>query len=160
MSDDLARKGSRYTIRPMLIEDYDAVRALWDRTEGVGLDASDEREPIARYLQRNSGLSLVAQAEDVIIGAVLCGHDGRRGYLSHLAVDVAWRSRGIGRALIEVSLAALNELGLLRCNLRVFTRNEAGIAFWRHIGWRDRDDLQVMTTETVSLTAKSPARPL
>ena len=148
MSDDRAPAGSHYAIRPMLIDDYAAVRALWDRTDGVGLDASDEREPIARYLQRNPGLSLVAEAEQAVIGAVLCGHDGRRGYLSHLAVDVAWRGRGVGRALVDGSLAALHELGLLRCNLRVFARNESGIAFWRHVGWWDRDDLQVMTTET------------
>lgn len=137
-----------HLFRAMSIDDYVEVRTLWDRTEGVGLDASDEYEPIARYLERNPGLSLVACDSDKIVGAILCGHDGRRGYLSHLAVDAECRHRGIGRELVERCLAGLHRAGILRCNLRVFCRNTAGISFWRHIGWRHRDDLQVMMKPT------------
>ena len=81
-------------IRPMTITDYEAVRALWTSCEGVGLNDADRPEALSAYLERNPGMSFVAQQGDAIVGAVLCGHDGRRGYLNHLAVSPAHRHRG------------------------------------------------------------------
>jgi N-acetylglutamate synthase len=140
---------STFHIRPLRPGDYDAVRALWESTEGVGLDASDERQPIAAYLQRNPNLSRVAcdqtaGAAEKIVGAVLCGFDGRRGDLCHLAVDPAYRGQGIGRRLVEECLARLGEVGMLKCNIRVFANNSEGQAFWRHMGFALRDDLAMM----------------
>jgi ribosomal protein S18 acetylase RimI-like enzyme len=140
---------SSISIRPMRTDDYDRVIALWRATDGVGLDASDEREPIVAYLTRNPELSQVAiigasETAERVVGAVLCGFDGRRGDLCHLAVDKEFRGRGIGRRLVEVCLACLQEVGMLKCNIRVFANNREGQAFWRHLGFVSRDDLAVM----------------
>lgn len=135
-------------IRAMRPEDYDAARTLWQATEGVGLDASDERERIVAYLERNAGLSHVAldvdSSADKIVGAVLCSFDGRRGDLCHLAVDRAYRGLGVGRRLVEECLAQLDKVGVLKCNVRVFANNAEGKAFWQHMGFELRDDLAMM----------------
>ena len=128
----------------MTIADYDAVLRLWLDAEGVGLNESDSRENIASFLGRNPGLSRVAGCGDAIIGAVLCGHDGRRGYLHHLAVAKTHRKLGLGRQLVEACLADLARQGIPKCNIFLFADNAAGEAFWKHNGWAKRSDLQVM----------------
>jgi N-acetylglutamate synthase len=133
-----------HTIRAMTIVDYDAVLRLWRETEGVGLNESDDRKNIASFLARNPGLSRVATAGNEILGAVLCGHDGRRGCLHHLAVTRACRQRGLGRRLVEACLAGLAQHGIKKCNIFLFADNAAGEAFWQHNGWAKRPDLQVM----------------
>lgn len=134
----------KYRIEPMRIEDFDAVIALWQGTEGVGLNESDTRPAIASYLSRNRGMSFVARSGDAIVGAVLCGHDGRRGYLHHLAVAPAHRRRGLGKKLVDSCLAQLVPLGILKCNIFLFADNADGLAFWRYNGWTTRGDLQVL----------------
>jgi len=133
------------SIRPMSPEDYDVVLALWQRSEGVGLNEADEREPIAAYLRWNAELSLVACDHRKIIGAVLCGHDGRRGYLHHLAVEPPFRGQGIGRKLVEHCLAGLGAQGILRCHIFVYNDNHAGAGFWRKLGWIERSELKILT---------------
>lgn len=137
------------TLRPMTIDDYDAVRRLWESTPGIGLDPSDARAPTERYLARNPGLSLVA-CDDVgaIVAAVLCGHDGRRGYLSHMAVGVGQRGRGLGRQMTEHCLRRLAELGVQKCNVRIFTHNTQAAAFWKKLGFDPRADLAVLQRAT------------
>lgn len=131
-------------LRPMTLADYDAVLRLWQATEGVGLNESDERPSIESFLARNPNLSFVAVHSETIIGAVLCGHDGRRGYLHHLAVARSHRGCGLGKGLVEACLAGLRRLGIQKCNLFLFSDHAAGEAFWKHNGWRPRADLQVM----------------
>mgnify|MGYP001550776398 CR=1 FL=1 len=134
-----------YTLRALVIADYDAVRILWEASEGVGLNESDSPEAIATFLQRNAGLSQVAvAASGEIVGAVLCGHDGRRGYLHHLAVSRAHRARGLGSALVDECLCQLRGRGIPKCNIFLFAANHAGRAFWAREGWAVRDDLLVM----------------
>jgi ribosomal protein S18 acetylase RimI-like enzyme len=128
----------------MTLADHHEVIALWRATEGVGLTVSDEREAIGAYLARNPGMSFVAVAGGRIVGAVLGGHDGRRGYLHHLAVTPAWRCRGIGRALVAASLAPLKAAGLAKCNLFLYANNTAGRAFWLKHGWAARLDLVLL----------------
>lgn len=130
-----------WQIRAMTIADYDGVFALWRAAEGLGLGESDEREAIGAYLDRNPEMSFVALSGEQIVGAVLCGHDGRRGYLHHLAVTPPWRHRGIGRALVEASLARVKAAGLPKCNLFLFGHNATGRAFWLKHGWSAREDL-------------------
>ena len=130
-----------WQIRAMTIADYDGVFALWRAAEGLGLGESDEREAIGAYLDRNPEMSFVALSREQIIGAVLGGHDGRRGYLHHLAVTPPWRHRGIGRALVEASLARVKAAGLPKCNLFLFGHNATGRAFWLKHGWSAREDL-------------------
>jgi ribosomal protein S18 acetylase RimI-like enzyme len=136
---------SNIRIHPMTIADYDEAMALWQATEGMGLRPADERQHIARYLARNPGLSFVARDGDRLVGTVLCGHDGRRGYLQHLAVDRAYRRQGIGRALVAQTLDALRAIDINKCHLFVIKTNTAAIEFWKHIGWFERDDIVTMS---------------
>ena len=140
----------KHPIRAMTIADFDAVLRLWQETEGVGLNESDTRENIAAFLARNPGLSRVAADGGKIVGAVLCGHDGRRGYLHHLAVAKARRKLGIGKLLVETCLADLARQGIPKCNIFLFADNAAGEAFWKHNGWNKRADLQVMQKNITS----------
>jgi N-acetylglutamate synthase len=135
---------SKFTLRAFVIADYDAVFALWLRSEGMGLGDGDSREGIAKFLDRNPGLSRVAEVDGQIVGAVMCGHDGRRGYLHHLAVDAAFQKRGIGRALVEASLAGLKAEAIPRCSVFVYANNHAGREFWAHFGWKLRDDIVII----------------
>ena len=138
-----------YALRAMTIADYEAVLRLWEETEGIGLNESDSRENIASFLARNPGLSRVTADGTKIIGAVLCGHDGRRGYLHHLAVAKTQRKRGLGRQLVEACLAGLAQRGIAKCNIFLFADNAAGEAFWKHNGWAKRADLVVMQKSLV-----------
>ena len=131
-------------VRHFRIEDFDAVIALWRRTDGVGLNESDTRRAIAAYLRRNPRLSFVAEMDGRIIGAVLCGHDGRRGYLHHLAVSKRHRRRGIGQQLVNACLAKLRKAGISKCNIFIFANNADGMKFWAHTGWSLRTELRLM----------------
>jgi putative acetyltransferase len=133
----------------MIAEDYDDVVELWRFTEGIGLDnATDSREGVADFLHQNPGLSFVAREDGQLVGAVLCGHDGRRGYLHHLAVARANRHQSIGQALVERCLAELGALGIRKCNIFLYAVNEPGERFWKHLGWKERADLKVLQKET------------
>ena len=134
-------------VRPFELTDHAAAIALWQATEGIGLSDADTRENITAYLQRNPGMSFVAVSGEGVIGAVLCGTDGRRGYLHHLAVDPAYRGRGVGRELVARCLGALRRVGLPKCHLFLFRANRSGKKFWEHIGWRLRSDLDVVSIE-------------
>jgi putative acetyltransferase len=134
--------------RQLRIGDHRAAYALWSRTEGVGLNESDRRPAVAAFLRRNPGLSQVATSGGRVIATLLCGHDGRRGYLHHLAVDKKWRRRGIGSALVAASLERLRGLGIVKCNLFLFTANVSGRAFWLRMGWGVRADLSLVQRAT------------
>ena len=125
--------------REFRIEDYDAAVELWNRVEGLDVAEGDDRETIGRFLQRNPGLSRIVTDGAKLIGAVLCGHDGRRGYVYHLAVDPEYHGRRIGRRLIEECLAGLQRAGLERANILVAKDNPRGLEFWRRGGWEDLD---------------------
>jgi len=135
------------SIRLFRLADYDAVFRLWRRSEGVGLNESDSRAGIAAYLRRNPGLSFVAVKTGRIVGAVLCGHDGRRGYLQHLAVAKRYRRRGVGLRLVEACLTKLRAQGFHKCNIFVYDDNVTGQEFWQHNGWKLRADLRLMQIE-------------
>jgi len=128
----------------MTPEHYDEMIELWNRIEGVGLSDADSRDGVIAYLIRNPGLSLVATDKGMIIGAVLCGHDGRRGYLHHLAVVPERRGEGIGKALVSECLSRLGRLGIRKCNAFVFADNDDGLGFWKSAGWAQRADLTVI----------------
>jgi putative acetyltransferase len=125
-----------YAIRAMIIEDYDAVIDLWRTTEGIVLSDTDERDPMRTFLSRNPELSLVAHYRGELAGAVLCSHDGRRGYMHHLATAKHFRCRGIGSALVQESLTRLSRAGIRKCNIFVLPENRDGIAFWERNGFR------------------------
>ncbi len=133
-----------YRIAEMTAEDLDEVLALWQATEGVGLSAGDTKDEVIAYLSRNPGLSLVAHSDGQIVGGVLCGHDGRRGCVYHLAVANPHRRQGIGRALVDACLERLASIGIRKCNLFLYADNEVGSRFWKRNGWNERADLKVL----------------
>lgn len=132
-------------IRRMTLCDYEAAFALWRSLPGIGLDdASDSRAGIAAFLRRNPGLSIVACDKAEIVGTVLVGHDGRRGFVYHLAVAPSHRHLGLGRTLVERALDALAARGIPKCTILVMRSNADGQAFWERLGWTRRDDLHVL----------------
>jgi ribosomal protein S18 acetylase RimI-like enzyme len=133
------------TYRIMNLQDYDNVYALWQATPGIGLSEADSREGIGKFLQANPGRCFVALSGDELVGAVMCGCDGRRGYLHHLAVRADQRGQGIGRALVEECMRALRAIGIDKAHIFVIRENESGKVFWRNAGWQERDDLTVMS---------------
>ncbi len=132
------------TISPMTTVDLEDVLGLWGATEGVGLNESDLPDRLRSFLERNPGLSLVARDRSRLVGAVLCGHDGRRGCMYHLAVAREYRRRGLGRQIVERCLARLGSLGILKCNVFLYTDNAPGLQFWSRCGWTARCDLQIL----------------
>ncbi|MGI6363975.1 MAG: GNAT family N-acetyltransferase [Bacillota bacterium] len=129
-------------IREMTIQDYDRLYALWAGTRGMGLrSVDDSREGIDRFLRRNPNTCFVAERAGDIVGAIISGHDGRRGYIYHTAVKEEFRGQGIGKELVNRALAALKAEGITRCGLFVFADNVAGQNFWLSQGWVTRPDL-------------------
>jgi len=142
-------------VSAMTAHDLDDVLALWSQTNGVGLNESDTPDQLRAYLDRNPGLSRVARDGTRLVAAVLCGHDGRRGYLNHLAVLPEYRGRGMGRQIVETCLGALTGLGILKCNIFLYADNEPGEQFWSRCGWTARSDLKVLQRKT---TVQGPAQ--
>jgi len=130
-----------FSIRVMTLDDYDAVMEMMRSTPGISLRDADSRESTARYLARNPGMSFVAEAEGVLCGCVMCGHDGRRGYLQHLLVLPEYRRQGIANALVERCLSSLENLGIHKCHLDVFKTNLAAARYWQSQGWQLRTDI-------------------
>lgn len=128
-------------IRIMQISDHDRVIELMRRTPGVVVRAADAREPVGRYLERNPGLSFVAELNEQLVGCIMSGHDGRRGYLRHLVVDPAFRGQGLARQLVQHAVDELARCGIDKSYCDVLVTNTAGAAFWQRIGWARRDDV-------------------
>ena len=135
------------TTREFVMEDYDGAIALWRGVEGVEICEGDSREEIAEYLKRNPGLSRVAVVEGKIVGVALCGHDGRRGWIYHLAVAREYRRQQVGKLLIDACVSGLRRAGLKRAIILVAGDNTAGHEFWLRNGWEDIDGAIAMTKE-------------
>lgn len=129
-------------IRPMTADDYSAVYALWLSCKGMGLNNIDDSEAgIGQYLRRNPDTCFVAEENNAIVGVILAGNDGRRGYIHHTAVSPECRGRGIGSALVESALQALRQCGISKVALVAFSSNRVGNAFWERMGFTVREDL-------------------
>ncbi|MBN1795251.1 MAG: GNAT family N-acetyltransferase [Sedimentisphaerales bacterium] len=147
------KKEKEMEFKTMKITDYEEVFALWQSCPGIGLHSDiDSKLWIGMYLARNPGISFVAvlhgqdaHATEKIVGAVLCGHDGRRGYLHHLAVAEGYRHKGIGKALLEKAFEALRNKGIRKCHTFVFCDNEEGLGFWQNSGFAERKDLKLVS---------------
>ncbi len=133
-------------LRPMTPADFESALKLWQGTEGMGLNSADTPDQIRRFLERNPGLSTIAESGGNLVGTALCGHDGRRGFIYHLAVDRSSRAQGLGRRLVEQSLANLKEAGLTRCHIVVYAHNAAGQKFWEHLGFLPRQELLICSS--------------
>jgi N-acetylglutamate synthase len=131
------------------MDHYSRVYSLWQQCEGVGLGSADQPTSIGRFLHRNPGLSLVATSGDIVVGAILCGHDGRRGYLHHLAVSDSFRRMGVGSELVNRALKNLRIEGITKCHLFVFEDNLQGKLFWSSNGWKSREDIGIMSVDLI-----------
>jgi ribosomal protein S18 acetylase RimI-like enzyme len=134
-------------IQEMVMKDYDEVRVLWEASEGIQVTDIDSSVSIERFLRRNAGLSFVARENDLLVGAVLCGHDGRRGYIDHLAVRSSHRRQGIGQSLVSRCIFHLMRMGIRRWNLFVLEDNQDARSFWTHLGWAERVELVTMSRQ-------------
>jgi putative acetyltransferase len=132
-----------FEIREFAVGDTDAALRLWRQTEGIGLSEADRPDRLREFLSRNSGLSRIAVSGENLIGTILCGTDGRRGYIHHLAVAAESRRNGVGRALLKATLSALQQIGIRKCHAFVFQSNPFGELFWEQSGWQRRGDLHV-----------------
>ena len=129
-------------IRVMTIKDYDGIYDLWINTPGMGLNTTDDsREGIDKYLKRNPTTSFVAEDDGIIVGVIISGHDGRRGYIYHTAVSPKYRNQGIAKKLVDNAMNALDKEGINKVGLVAFERNEIGNGFCENIGFVVRDDL-------------------
>lgn len=129
-------------IRTMNIQDYDKVYRLWTRTEGLGLNAMDDsKDGIAAYLRRNPNTCFVAEDDGEIVGVIMSGHDGRRGFIYHTTVKNEFRGKRIGKKLVDAALKALELEGIHKVALVVFEENMKGNLFWEKAGFTVRNDL-------------------
>ena len=131
-----------FEIRAMEMEDYEQVKALWLSIQGFAIRSIDDsKEGVEKFLKRNPGLSCVCVSDGKIVGAILCGNDGRRGCLYHVCVKKEYRMHGIGKAMVGFCMKALKEEGINKVSLIAFSTNDVGNAFWHEIGWTKREDL-------------------
>src|SRR6266487_5131913 len=121
--------------REFSIDDFDAALELWQRVEGLEIAEGDDRESVAQFLTRNPGLSRVAIDGSATVGVALCGHDGRRGHIYHLAADPAYQGRGLGKRLLDECLEGLRRTGVKRAIIMVADDNPRGRKFWKCCGW-------------------------
>lgn len=129
-------------IRLMNLSDYEQVYQLWLSCAGMGLNnLDDSREGIERFLKRNPETCFVAEKDEKIIGVIIAGNDGRRGYIYHTAVNPDYRKQGIGKKLVANTMRALEKEGITKVLLVVFKDNDIGNGFWEHIGFTERNDL-------------------
>jgi N-acetylglutamate synthase len=123
--------------REFTIRDYDAAVELWQRVEGLEIAEGDDKESVAQFLARNPGLSRVATDGSGTVGVALCGHDGRRGHIYHLAVDPTYRRRGVGKRLLDECLEGLRRTGVKRVIIMVADDNPRGREFWKRCDWEE-----------------------
>jgi ribosomal protein S18 acetylase RimI-like enzyme len=129
-------------IRPMAEADYDMLYALWMTIHGFGIRSIDDsREGVERFLRRNPTTSMVALDGERLVGAILCGHDGRRGCFYHVCVHADYRQRGIGKSMAVACMRALQAEQINKVSLIAFKSNEVGNRFWKSVGWTFREDL-------------------
>ena len=129
-------------IRAMTLQDYENVHELWMKIKGFAIRSIDDsKEGVERFLNRNPGISVVAEEDGKVVGAILCGHDGRRGCMYNVCVDPDYRLKGIGKSMVVFAMEALKKEKINKVSLIAFTQNDIGNAFWKEIGWTKREDL-------------------
>jgi N-acetylglutamate synthase len=136
---------SELAYREIAAEDFSKLRDVWGSVQGMSLDEADSPERLAAFLERNSGCSWCAVSAEEIVGTALAGHDGRRGFIYHLAVTPSWRGRGIATELVERCAGALRAAGIGKCHIFVFKINDEGCSFWDRSSWKRREDILVYT---------------
>ena len=141
-----------------MISDYEVAAELWKRVEGIEIAEGDDRESVVQFLKRNPGLSRTAVDGSKVVAVSLCGHDGRRGHIYHLAVDPKYRGLGLGRRLVEECFDRLRELGIQRAIILVANDNSRGREFWQRCGWEELPGAMAMGKDVAAAKAPRIAR--
>lgn len=129
-------------IRLLKISDYQSIYSIWENTSGMGLRIIDDSENrIKKFLLRNPNTNFAAVIDNKVVGAIMAGNDGRRGYIYHLAVQKEYQRKGIATALVNKCLIALKAEDINKAALVVFSNNSSGNAFWQKLGFIERNDL-------------------
>jgi ribosomal protein S18 acetylase RimI-like enzyme len=144
------------SLRPMTLADIEPALVLWQRCAGLGLSAADSPCALKKFLERNSGLSFVAEEDGQIVGTILGGQDGRRGYFYHLAVSPERRRQGIGEGLVTEALAAMKAQGIQKCHIMVYRANEEGRQFWQKVGWKLRSEIDLLSFDVEPSQGQCP----
>ena len=131
----------RVTYREMIPQDFDALYTLWKQTPGVDVTQADTVEGLNFFLDRNPNLSFIAESGGQLVGAIMCGHDGRRGFLHHLVVYTPFRRQGIAGFLVQASMDQLEQVGIEKCHLFIRRDNKEGLKFWESLHWKERIEL-------------------
>lgn len=134
-------------LREMKLDDYSQVINLWEHTENIGLSSADTQQNLEKFLKRNPGLNFVIFEDQRLVGTILGGHDGRRGAIYHLAVDIDFREKGYGKQLLDACVNAFSRAGIERCHIHVYADNDAGIKFWQKNGWFLRPELKLLSKD-------------
>ncbi len=121
-------------ISQMMVEDFEEVASLWEEAE-LWPHVGEDRDWFEKALARNPGCALVWRHEGRIVGTVIGAWDGLRGWIYHLAVLKAHRSRGIGGALLAAAEDRLWRLGVRQINLMVYEQNDFAGSFYLRRGY-------------------------
>lgn len=135
-------------IREMTIADYEEIFEMWQTTTKRALSKADEKSQIKRYLERNKGLSQVAVVDGKIVGTVLAGHDGRRGFIHHMAVMPEYRRHHIGQKLAQTAIEKIKAEGIDKTHIFSYQDNKVGQSFWTNFGFEKRDDVFVYSLDS------------
>ena len=130
---------------PMLIDDFPEMIGLWKSLPGIGLSSADERENLVGFIKKNPRTCFVLKTDNEIVGTILGGNDGRRGYIYHLAIEPKYQKSGYGKTLVEAVLEGFRAAGIQKSHIFVIADNRKGIEFWQHIGWTLRNDVLIMS---------------
>ncbi|HME51491.1 MAG TPA: GNAT family N-acetyltransferase [Candidatus Lokiarchaeia archaeon] len=125
-------------IEKMTLKKHAELVAFWKNVEGIWTSDDDDYENLKAYLRRNPNLNFIATIDDRIVGTIKSGHDGRRGYIHHLAVGEDYRHQGIAKKLLELCLANLRKQKITKYRLFVFDKNAEGLEFWKHVGFTEK----------------------
>ena len=139
-----AEQGGGIRTREFVMEDYEPAIELWKRFENIEIAEGDDKEDIANFIRRNHGLSRVAEEGKKMVGLALCGHDGRRGYIYHLAIDPAYQRLGVGKRLVDECLEGMRHARVKRALILVAGDNVVGHSFWQRCGWEDIPGVRLM----------------
>jgi len=134
-------------VRKMTASDYACAYDLWKSLPGMGLSSADREDALLSFLEKNPLTCLVAEDEGKLIGTILGGSDGRRGYLYHLAIQPDYQKRGLGGNLVQTCLDALQAQGIEKCHIFVIAENRAGLKFWQNAGWKLRQDILILSKD-------------
>ena len=117
---------------------------LWTSVnEKIDCSGKEIKECIEKYIARNPEMSQVALMDGKIVGTVLAGHDGRRGFIHHMAVMPEYRRHGIGKEMAKIAISKIEEDGIDKTHIFCYQNNETGQSFWKTLGFVKRDDVFV-----------------